>query len=322
MPNGDVIQYVIDGQNRRIAEKRNGGIVEKWIYAGQLTPIAELDSSDNIIARFSGGFMNKRDTIYQIITDHLGSPRLVVNVATGAIVERMDYDEFGNVTYDSNPGFQPFGFAGGLYDPETKLVRLGARDYDAETGRWTNRDPILFSGGSSNLYGYCVDDPINGCDPNGLKTYIVISTSVGAGALIFGAEGGSIFVIDPTGGKAYGFIYSGGGIAAGTPAAGEAGIQIGAVDLNNPMDLQGWGWDISGFAAAGGGGGFDIFGDFVIWGGGLRLLGSNAGGVGGAGASLGVDITRTQFERLYDLSDLPREVQDALRKYLGKKPCP
>ena len=77
---------------------------------------------------------NKRDTIYQIITDHLGSPRLVVNVATGIVVQRMDYDEFGNVTYDSNPGFQPFGFAGGLYDTETKLVRFGARDYDAERG--------------------------------------------------------------------------------------------------------------------------------------------------------------------------------------------
>ena len=40
----------------------------------------------------------------------------------------MDYDEFGNVTLDTNPGFQPLGFAGGLYDKETGLVRLGVRD--------------------------------------------------------------------------------------------------------------------------------------------------------------------------------------------------
>jgi YD repeat-containing protein len=73
MPDGDVIQYVIDGQNRRIARKLNGRITNKWLYAGQLTPIAELDSADNIVARFSGGYMNKRDTIYQIITDHLPS---------------------------------------------------------------------------------------------------------------------------------------------------------------------------------------------------------------------------------------------------------
>ena len=41
---------------------------------------------------------------------------------------------------DTNPGFQPFGFAGGLYDPDTGLVRFGARDYDAETGRWTSKE--------------------------------------------------------------------------------------------------------------------------------------------------------------------------------------
>ena len=35
-----------------------------------------------------------------------------------AVVQRVDYDEFGRVTSDTNPAFQPFGFAGGLYDPK------------------------------------------------------------------------------------------------------------------------------------------------------------------------------------------------------------
>ncbi len=90
MPNGDVIQYVIDGQNRRIARKLNGRITNKWLNAGQLAPVVELDSPYNIIARFIGRYMNKRESIYQIITDHLGSPRLVVNVATGIVVQTMD----------------------------------------------------------------------------------------------------------------------------------------------------------------------------------------------------------------------------------------
>jgi hypothetical protein len=64
----------------------------------------------------------------------------------------MDYDAFGNVLDDTSPGFQPFGFAGGLYDPETKLVRFGA---------------LRFGGGSSNLYLYAHADPINMCDPFG-----------------------------------------------------------------------------------------------------------------------------------------------------------
>src|SRR5204863_9133550 len=80
----------------------------------------------------------------------------------------MDYDEFGNILLDTNPGFQPFGFAGGLYDQHTKLVRFGARDYDAETGRWTAKDPIRFAGSDTNLYGYVLNDPVNFIDPSGL----------------------------------------------------------------------------------------------------------------------------------------------------------
>ena len=41
----------------------------------------------------------------------------------------------------------PFGFAGGLHDRDTNLVRFGARDYDPSIGRWTAKDPIDFAGG-------------------------------------------------------------------------------------------------------------------------------------------------------------------------------
>ena len=99
------------------------------------------------------GFETFRNGLtYRILSDHLGSPRLVVNASTGEIVQRVDYDEFGNIILDTNPGFQPFGFAGGLYDHDTGLVRFGARDYDPETGRWTAKDPIGFSGGDTNRY--------------------------------------------------------------------------------------------------------------------------------------------------------------------------
>ena len=102
------------------------------------------------------------------ITDHLGSLKMVVNTATGAVMQEMRYDEFGVVISDTNPGFTPFGFAGGLYDGDTKLTRFGARDYDAETGRWTAKDPIGFDGGDTNLYGYVLQDPVNEVDPEGL----------------------------------------------------------------------------------------------------------------------------------------------------------
>ncbi len=90
-----------------------------------------------------------------------------MNAGNGNVVEEIDYDEFGNVTGDTaSGGLTPFGFAGGLYDRDTGLVRFGARDYDARVGRWTGKDPMRFRGGM-NLYGYVVNDPVNGVDPNG-----------------------------------------------------------------------------------------------------------------------------------------------------------
>jgi len=106
-------------------------------------------------------------TVYRLMTDHLGSVRLVVNAETGEVVQRMEYDAFGRVLQDTNPGFQPFGFAGGLYDDDTGLVRFGARDYNAYAGRWTAKDPILFGGAQVNLYAYLGNDPVNFIDPTG-----------------------------------------------------------------------------------------------------------------------------------------------------------
>lgn len=98
----------------------------------------------------------------------MGSPRLIVDTATGAIAQRIDYDEFGKVTLETNPGFQPFGFAGGLYEQDTGLVRFGARDYDAKTGRWTAKDQSLFEGDDPNLYVYVGGNPVSMLDPHGL----------------------------------------------------------------------------------------------------------------------------------------------------------
>jgi len=61
---------------------------------------------------------------------------------------------------------QPFGFAGGLWDPDTKLVHFGAREYDPEVTRWTTPDPTRFAGGF-NLYGYVDNDPLNFVDRTG-----------------------------------------------------------------------------------------------------------------------------------------------------------
>ena len=175
LPDGTRIEYVIDGLNRRIGKKVNGTLVQAFLYKDGLNPVAELDGNGNVTARFVYAtrpdvpdYMIRNGTVYRIISDHLGSPRLVIDTSTGAIAERIDYDEFGRIRGDTNPGLQPFRFAGGLYDRDTGLIRFGTRDYDPYTGRWTTKDPILFAGGDTNLYGYVLNDPVNLSDPHGL----------------------------------------------------------------------------------------------------------------------------------------------------------
>jgi RHS repeat-associated protein len=187
------------------------------------------------VARFVYGskanipdYIVKNGNTYRIISDHLGSPRFIVDIQTGVVIQRMEFDAFGNVALDTNPGFQPFGFAGGLYDLDTKLVRFGARDYDAETGRWTNKDPILFEGGDTNLFGYVLGDPVNLVDPTGLFTPPPPGFIDG---VIDGAIGG-VIVIGVTGGAA----------AIGVPAsvitAGLGGLAIvGAFIVGNEFRL-------------------------------------------------------------------------------------
>lgn len=172
------IDYIVDGMGRRVGKKVNGRLVQQFVWQSQLQIAAELDGQGRLVKQFVYGskvnvpdYMLTNGRTYSIITDQLGSPRLIVDAASGKIADEIEYDEFGNVLKDSNPGFTPFGFAGGLFDQDTKLLRFGARDYDPEVGRWTTKDPILFYGGSPNIYSYTFNDPINLRDPIGLKVY-------------------------------------------------------------------------------------------------------------------------------------------------------
>jgi len=176
------VEYIVDGAGRRVG--RNVSSMSPpsvsrrgLLYDGALQPVAATDDVGAVVTRYvqatlliTPDVLSEGGAVYRVISDHLGSVRLVVDLETGDIAQRLDYDEFGVVETDSAPGLQPFGFAGGIYDPVTGLVRFGARDFDPSTGRWTTMDSVRFKGGSTNLFEYVSSDPINFVDPSGLSS--------------------------------------------------------------------------------------------------------------------------------------------------------
>ena len=243
--NGTDIRDIIGSQNRLVGKEVNVVLTEGFLYDGQLEPVAELDGSGNIVEQFVYGTRpNVPDYIvqggveYEVITDQVGSPELIVNTSTGAIAEQIRYDVWGNVASDSNPGFQPFGFAGGLYDQDTKLVRFGARDYDPQTGRWTAKDPILFQGGETGLYTYTGSDPINFVDPSGLYWQFTIGVNAFAGFGPF-VGGGAAIGFSSTGQLLFQFQANasvGVGVFAGVGFQG--GISHSKCDMGNGINVN------------------------------------------------------------------------------------
>ena len=118
---------------------------------------------------------------------------------SGNIVKEIVRDSFGVQQSDSFPDlFMPIGFAGGLTDPDTGLVRFGWRDYDPSVGRFTAPDPLGDTGGDHDPYEYCVDDPVTMNDPSGLIPPLLLflgGKALAAGIAAAGAYG-SAWVVD------------------------------------------------------------------------------------------------------------------------------
>jgi RHS repeat-associated protein len=311
---GLLVDYVYDAFGRRIAKL--GSLERRYLYRNGLSPVAVLDNQNHTLARFvfasranSPDFMVLSDgSTYAFVSDQRGSPRLIVNTATGAIAQRIDYDEFGKPTITNSSGFdpslQPFGFAGGLYDADTGLVRFGARDYEADTGRWLAKDPILFAGRQSNLYVYVNNDPVNHTDPSGHWGF-AIGGSGGAG---FGFPLGGSWDV----GSGIVFAFDSTGITIAGYTANTVSLGAGAY-LGFGFDGTVFKGDLANFAGTSYGGKLDVGvvekGDFKISNVFTKAFAAVCGGLGasstpsltgsagvGGGLYAGLTRTRTQVE--------------------------
>ncbi|HET6549069.1 MAG TPA: RHS repeat-associated core domain-containing protein, partial [Solirubrobacter sp.] len=172
---GTTVTYRYDALGRRVARVQ-GNQITQYLYGdpGHAMRVTATRSPAGVLTVYhydDDGFVyafERGGARFFVGTDQVGSPRVVTN-SSGVVQDVRSYDAYGNQVSDSAPAFDlPIGYAGGLEDRVTGLVRFGLRDLDTASGRWTARDPAMYDGGQANLYSYVGGDPVAHSDPLGL----------------------------------------------------------------------------------------------------------------------------------------------------------
>ncbi|NXU61699.1 TEN3 protein, partial [Horornis vulcanius] len=158
---GWTVIYRYDGLGRRVSSKTSLGQHLQFFYADltyptRITHVYNHSSSEitslyyDLQGHLFAMEISSGDEFY-IASDNTGTP-LAVFSSNGLMLKQIQYTAYGEIYFDSNLDFQTYGttqhldfqlvigFHGGLYDPLTKLVHFGERDYDILAGRWTTPD--------------------------------------------------------------------------------------------------------------------------------------------------------------------------------------
>jgi RHS repeat-associated protein len=165
---GSVTFYVYDREGHLVGEyDQVGEAMQETVYLGDL-PVAVLKRSGG-----AGAPPTSLTDVYGVFADHILTPRVIARLSDNRIVWRWDNaDPFGIQQPDESPsGLPKFTynprFPGQVYDRETNSHYNYFRDYDPQTGRYVQSDPIGLHAGI-NTYAYVGANPVFAYNSTGL----------------------------------------------------------------------------------------------------------------------------------------------------------
>nr|XP_006632818.2 PREDICTED: teneurin-1 isoform X1 [Lepisosteus oculatus]XP_015206937.1 PREDICTED: teneurin-1 isoform X1 [Lepisosteus oculatus]XP_015206938.1 PREDICTED: teneurin-1 isoform X1 [Lepisosteus oculatus] len=192
------VQYHYDGLGRRVASKSNLMQHLQFFYADLAKPTRVTHMYNHSSSEITSLYYDLQGHLiamelssgeeYYVACDNTGTP-LAVFSSKGQIIKEILYTPYGDIYQDSNPSFEIIiGFHGGLYDPLTKLVHLGRRDYDVIAGRWTTPNYDLWKELSLhpkpfNLYSFRNNYPVGD-----LQEVTQYTTDIGSWLQLFGFQ--------------------------------------------------------------------------------------------------------------------------------------
>jgi RHS repeat-associated protein len=182
--------YGYDDTNDRISKTITDGsgvttLAERYVYDSNGNLLLVLDGPTGAVTEreFNGPAENQTlasevgvsgataGTTNWLLTDYQGTVRDVAD-NSGAILDHLVYDSFGNIVSQTDPTDAPrLGYTGQQIDPETGFNYDHARYYNPETGTFLNQDPKGFKAGDQNLYRYVDNSPLDKTDPTGMSSW-------------------------------------------------------------------------------------------------------------------------------------------------------
>ena len=183
IPAADTWKYTYNADGLRTC-RSNGSTTYDYVYSGDrlamLTITDELDGSCDTL-RFSYDAsgtplsMTFNGTDYYYVTNIQGDIMAILNTSGTAVVE-YTYDAWGNI-HDVSGSLSetlgevnPLTYRGYVYDRDSGYYYLQSRYYHPEMGRFINADNYPTTGQGltgNNMFAYCLNNPVNGCDPCG-----------------------------------------------------------------------------------------------------------------------------------------------------------
>ncbi len=174
--------YAYDALRRRVGETV-GGVTTNFLHDGvgvgttvlaEYAPVGVLKTGYTL-APFTDGRLARAgsDGSGYYLSDGTGSTRYLAD-NSGGLVNRYEYDAFGQSTARQENLANPYQFAGRRWDAAADLYDNRARRYSPSLGRFVQADPLGQVEGP-NLYRYAQNNPVTRVDPLGWSSTDCIS---------------------------------------------------------------------------------------------------------------------------------------------------
>ncbi|MBE9918402.1 RHS repeat-associated core domain-containing protein, partial [Paenibacillus donghaensis] len=149
--------------------------------------IAELNGTNQAIANYIWGpdrLLAKKEAAtgknYLYLYNGHGDVVQIID-PTGQVVNKYQYDEWGNILSEQEQIQNSFKYAGEILDEETGYYYLRARYYDPMDGRFISKDSYegkVVNPLSLNLYTYVNNNPLINIDPSGHDAIIITNPNL------------------------------------------------------------------------------------------------------------------------------------------------